>query len=83
VTITDQQRADLFRTMTAYSGTYDFDGKKLTFHIDVSWNQAWTGTDQVRHIEFDGRKVIMTANPMPHPIDGKVSVTTLTWEKID
>jgi hypothetical protein len=26
--ISDQQRIDLFRTMTAYGGTYKFDGKK-------------------------------------------------------
>jgi hypothetical protein len=32
---TDQERADLFRTMTAYAGTYRFDGEKsitLTCH---------------------------------------------------
>jgi hypothetical protein len=42
--ITDEQRADLFRTMVAYGGTYKFDGHSVEHHIDISWNQASTGT---------------------------------------
>ena len=45
---TDQQRADLFRTMTAYGGTYKFDGSTIEHHIDISWNEVWTGTTQVK-----------------------------------
>jgi hypothetical protein len=82
-TMTDQERVDLFKTMYAYSGTYDFDGEKVTHHIDVSWNGNWTGTDQVRSVKFDGRKVVLTTMPAPSPIDGKVTVSVLTWEKVD
>jgi hypothetical protein len=82
-TMTDQERADLFRTMQAYTGTYDFDGKKVTHHVDVSWNQIWTGTDLVRNVSVDGRRVVITTIPAPSPIDGKVSMGSLTWEKVD
>jgi hypothetical protein len=82
-TMTDQERADLFRTMIAYSGTYEFDGKTVTHHVDVSWNQIWTGTHQKRNVELDGRSLVITTNPTPHPMDGKVSVTVLTWKKVD
>jgi len=82
-TMTDQERADLFRTMAAYSGTYDFDGKVVTHHVDVSWNQIWTGTDEVRNVRFDGRRVVLSTNPKPSFVDGKVIVGTLTWEKVD
>jgi len=37
-TMTDQERADLFRTMLALSGTYDLDGATVTYHPDVTWN---------------------------------------------
>jgi hypothetical protein len=33
--MTDQQRADLFRTLNAYGGTYHFDGKIMEHHIDI------------------------------------------------
>src|SRR5437762_5599373 len=46
--ISDQQRADLHRTMTAYGGTYRFDGKNVAHNIDISWNEVWTGSKQVR-----------------------------------
>ena len=39
--MTDQQRADLHRTMTAYGGTYTFDGSKVVHHLDLSWNEVW------------------------------------------
>src|SRR5713101_475355 len=55
--ITDQERADLFKTMAAYGGTYTFDGTTITHHVDISWNQIWTGTDQLRNIKLDGRTV--------------------------
>jgi hypothetical protein len=48
---TDQERADLLRTMTAYAGTYKFDGKQIEHHIDISMNETWTGTTQVRSVK--------------------------------
>jgi Lipocalin-like domain len=81
--LTDEERAELFKTMVSYAGTYTFDGKTVTHHVDISWNQLWTGTDQVRNVRFDGRNLVISTNPQPSSIDGKVSVTTLTWEKVD
>jgi hypothetical protein len=82
-TMTDQERANLFRTMAAYSGTYDFDGKEVTHHIDVSWNQIWTGTDQVRKVNFEGKRLVLTTMPAPTIVDGAMGVGVLTWEKVD
>jgi dienelactone hydrolase len=82
-TMTDQERVDLFKTMQAYTGTYEFDGKKVTHHVDISWNQMWTGTDLVRNVRLEGKRVILTTMPAPSPLDGKMNVATLTWEKVD
>ena len=54
--ITDQDRAKLFRTMTAYGGTYEFDGKTMEHHIDISWNEIWTGTTVIRELKR-GRQI--------------------------
>jgi hypothetical protein len=81
--MTDQERANLFKTMVAYGGTYDYDGKTVTHHIDVSWNQIWTGTDVVRTVSFDGRRITLITKPAANPTDGKMGVTVLTWEKVD
>jgi len=79
--MTDQQRADLFRSMTAYTGTYRFDGQTLEHDVDISWNELWTGTRQIRHVQRDGNRIILTAKN-PRPSDGKMSETTLIWEKL-
>ncbi len=55
--MTDRERAELFGTMASYGGTYTFDRKTVTHHVDISWNQAWTGTDLVRSVQFDGPEV--------------------------
>jgi hypothetical protein len=80
--ITDEQRANLFRTMVAYGGTYKFDGHSVEHHIDISWNQAWTGTTQIRDIQKVDDKLIYTSRPAPFAGDGKMSVVTLVWRKI-
>jgi hypothetical protein len=69
--------------MQAYTGTYEFDGKKVTHHVDISWNQMWTGTDLVRNVRLEGKRVILTTMPAPSPLDGKMNDATLTWEKVD
>ena len=51
---TDQDRADLLKSMFAYTGMYRLEGDKWITKVDVSWNPAWVGTEQVRFFRFDG-----------------------------
>jgi hypothetical protein len=80
--MTDQQRADLFRSMSAYGGTYKFDGKRVEHNIDISWNEVWTGTTVVREITKDGDRLMYRSPAAPFSRDGKMSVVTLVWEKV-
>jgi Lipocalin-like domain len=80
---TDRERAELFNSLTAYAGTYSFDGKTITHHVDISWNEIWTGTDQVRDVMLEGNKLTLTTPPAPNGHDGKMSVSILTWEKME
>jgi hypothetical protein len=80
--MTDQERADLLRTMTSYAGTYTFDGTKVEHHIDISMNEVWTGTTQVRSIKRDGERLVYTTPPFRFHTDGKMSINVLTWEKL-
>jgi len=81
--ITDQQRADLFRTMVSYGGTYTFDGHTVEHHVDISWNQVWTGTTVIRDVQWEGDKLIYTTRPADFTGDGKLSVSTLVWQRAD
>jgi len=81
--ITDEHRIKLFKTMIAYGGTYKFDGRSVEHHIDISWNEAWTGTTQTRDVRWEGDKLILTTRPAPSPSDGKMSVGTIVWQKMN
>ena len=79
---TDQERIELFNTMLAYAGRFSVDGDKVTHHVDISWNENWTGTKQMRNVRLDGRKLYIRSDPQPSPIDGKQVVGELEWEKL-
>ena len=80
--MTDQEGVGLFKTMLAYGGTYTYDGKTVTHHIDISWNENWTRTDAVREVKLDGNKLILSTVPTPSPVDGRLGIGVLTWERV-
>ena len=80
--LTQEQKAALFSSMLAYGGTYKFDGKSVQHNIDISWNEIWTGITVIREIRKEGDKLIYTTLPAPFSGDGKMSITTLVWEKV-
>jgi hypothetical protein len=68
---TDEEKLKLFGTLIAYSGTYVLDGDKITHKIDVSWNQRWTGTDEVRFYKIEDRTLTITTAISKNPRDGR------------
>ncbi len=64
---TDEERAALLRTMFAYSGMYRLDGDKWITKVDVSWNPAWNGTEQVRFYKLNGNQLEVTGAWGPNP----------------
>jgi len=81
--VKDEERVELFKTLIAYGGTFKFDGKTVTHYVDISWNETWTGTAQVRNVRLEGRKLHLSTNPMPSPEDGKLIIGVVVWEKVE
>ena len=79
--MSDADRVNLHKTFFAYAGTYRFEADRVTHDIDTSWNEAWTGTSQVRQVEQRGRQLVYTTTPFKFNVDGKTSIITLVWEK--
>jgi len=57
----DSHRAALLKSLIAYSGKYRIEGKQWITTVDVSWNPAWDGTDQVRSYEIIGDRLNVTS----------------------
>jgi Lipocalin-like domain len=64
---TDQDCIAAFRSMFAYSGIYRVDGDRFITTVDVSWDEGWTGTEQVRFFKLEGDELIGTTAWMPDP----------------
>ena len=80
---TDEEKAKLFSTITAYAGTYTLEKDKVVHHVDISWNQAWTGTDQMRFYKLDGDTLTITTAPYKSYADGQEGISILVWKKVE
>ena len=80
---TDSERIDLYNGLCSYAGTYSIEGDRVSHHIDVSWNQSWTGTTQVRQFRIDGKYLYLKTLPDKNPVTGKESTSELVWVKVD
>lgn len=80
--MTDTDRVILFKSVVAYAGTYRRVANRVIHSVDISWNEIWTGTEQVRELEFDGTHLSLKTPPTPSPVDGKLAVATLIWQRL-
>ena len=80
---TDADRAAALRSMFAYSGIYRLEDDRWVTKVDTSWNEAWTGTDQVRFYRLEGDKLTVTSAWHPSVnFDGRTARGILTWVKV-
>jgi hypothetical protein len=79
--VTDDEQVKLYQTMFAYAGTYTIDGSKVTHHVDISWNQVWTGTNQVRFFRVTGDTLVLTSSAI-NPSDQQESHYAVTWQRV-
>jgi Lipocalin-like domain len=78
---TESERVALYDTMFAYAGTYSVEAGKIIHHVDVSWNETWTGTDQIRLFEVSGNTLTITTR-ITDPANGMETHYAVIWEKV-
>jgi hypothetical protein len=72
---TNQDRADLFQSMVAYTGMYRVEGNTWVTKVDVAANPALNGTEQRRSFQLTGDRLQESTDAMPwaiHPEKGLV-----------
>ena len=77
---TDQDRADLFNAMVAYTGMYRIEGDKWITKVDVHMNPAMVGTEQPRFFRVDGDRILEMTDWSDRPGKGMGRVVN-TWER--
>jgi len=77
------EAAALLKSMLAYAGTFavDTNAKTVTHHVEISWDESRTGTDQVRRFTLEGNTLKLTTDPSPDPATGEKTIRKLIWAK--
>jgi Lipocalin-like domain len=78
----DSERAELFKSMVGYTGTYRVEGGKVIVRADASWNQSWTGVDRTQMTEVVGNRLTITAT-VKSSRDGREILTANVWERVE
>jgi hypothetical protein len=81
---TPDEAEALIKSMLAYAGTYSIDTetKTVTHHIDISWDQVRTGTNNVRSYKLENNRLMLATDPSADPVTGQKTVRTLIWERL-
>ena len=81
---TDGERAQLLRTMAAWTGRYRVEGNKLLVKIDASWNENDTGKEYLRTFVLDGKRLtITTVTPSSNFFPGRPASGNEFFERED
>jgi hypothetical protein len=80
---TEKEAAALHASIVSYAGTYTMEGPgKVVHHVDISWNESFTGTQQVRFFKLDGDVLTITTPPFGVPGSADESRYILVWKKV-
>jgi hypothetical protein len=80
--VSADEAVSLFRGMMSYAGTWEVKGDEVFHHVDASANELWTGDTQQRFLRFDGDRLSLSTPVSPDPIDGKISIRSMLWERV-
>ncbi len=82
--LTDAERVRLFKSIiSAYSGRYTVEDDTVIHDVDMSWNEAWTGTRQVRKFAVNGDELVIETTPRTAGTETRQFINTLTWERTE
>jgi len=82
--VSDEDRIAAFRSMIAYSGMYRVEADRFITQVDVSWNEAWTGTEQARFFKLQSDTMTLSTPWLPEPnLPGNPEVRfVVVWSKV-
>jgi hypothetical protein len=78
---TNDEKLRWFDSMLAYAGTYMLHDDRVVHHLDASWNQKWTGTDQVRFYKLVGDDLNISAH-IKDPLTGQDVIDRIAFRRV-
>ncbi len=79
---TDEERSAAFKQTIAYSGPFTVEGELIKIKVDVTSNEAWGNTVQVRSFKILDSRLHLVSAWAPSPNDPSMKVRgILEWER--
>jgi hypothetical protein len=78
-----EERAELFDSLYAYTGSYIVKGSLVTIHVESAWQPAWVGTEKTRTLKLDHDTLSIVTEPMTSPVDGKTYISTTVFRRVE
>jgi hypothetical protein len=79
---TDGERAQLLRTMAAWTGRYRVEGNKLIVTTDSAWNEEGTGRELPRSFVIEGNRLTLTTvTPRSNFFEGRPATGNEYFER--
>jgi hypothetical protein len=79
---TNEEKIALYDSMFAYAGTFTIDSDKVVHRIDMSWNEVWAGTSQIRFYELRDDILTYVSAPAKNPMTGRDCVHTVIFRRV-
>ncbi|NUS67883.1 MAG: lipocalin-like domain-containing protein [Ensifer adhaerens] len=76
------EKAALFDSMLAYSGSYSLKDGRIIHHVEASWNPAWGVSDLIRPFVLQGDKLVIYGAPGVDPATGEEVLYHLEFRKM-
>jgi hypothetical protein len=77
---TPEEKSRAMETFFTYCGTFEVQGNQVVHHIEVSLFPNWSGLDQRRFYQFEGRR--LTLSSPPQLFQGQERSARLVWERV-
>ena len=81
--VTDADRVDLYKTMTAAAGTYVVEADRVVFRADTSSGQSMTGQSLAYRFQVSGKTLTMTTDPVKSAAGGPDIFFVSTYERVE
>lgn len=80
---TDAEMIDWFKSSLAYAGRYTIEGNQVTHRVEASLDPLRAGDRLVRSFRLEDKVLTLTAAPTRYWMDGRMSVFTIVWQRLE
>lgn len=77
------EQAVLYRSFVAYAGTYSLTDVGVIHHVEVASDPTWVGKDQIRFVQYKGKRLVISGPPIQTISDPNPRVLQLVWERVE